>query len=98
MNLITELSTYLYADLTRTACIARVNEDMVPNMMEMNVAWGAFRTLVKYEAGETPRKKPAVTMDAARMTVGAGVLRVWTADTAMVIGRARPRAIYESTG
>lgn len=47
----------------------------------------------KKEDGETPRKKPMETMKAERTTSGWGDLRRAKAETAIVKGRRRPRAI-----
>lgn len=94
MNLITELSTYTYADLTRIACIARNRDERVPKKIESVAVCGAFRIDVKYDEGEIPRKKPVVTTNADSMTDEPGVLRVWMAVTVIVIGSASPRAIF----
>lgn len=62
--------------MTRIACIARKNDESVPKKIESVAVCGASRIEVKYEAGEIPRKKPDVTMNAESMTANPGVLRV----------------------
>lgn len=47
------------------------------------------------EDGETPIMKPMLTIPAAINTFRLGAFLVATADTKIVIGRRRPRAIYE---
>ena len=43
--------------------------------------------------GATPRRKPMVTMAAARRVRAVGRVWVWYEETAMVSGRTMPRAI-----
>ena len=82
--------------MTRIACIARNRDERVPKKIESVVVCGAFRIDVKYDVGEIPRKKPVVTTNADIMTAKPGVLRIWMAVTAIVMGSANPRAIFAS--
>jgi hypothetical protein len=95
---IVELSTYGKEFLMSTAWTAVIREEIAPYARATVDAEDPEASSVEAVtfAGAMPTKKPMVTMPAASKTNVVGLFLVVAAETAIVNGRTRPRAIFET--